>query len=250
MMSEALHICIDSNEASSRRDIVNYMMWNNVAVDIRRLDVCDYVVSDRVGVERKNVSDFIGSMKDGRIFSQAHDMAQTYEHPIVILEGQLSRAFKRSAMRPASVYGALSSLALDYGVNIIPTDSPESTAILLHRLAYREQAKEERKIQLRSLNRSLPLQDQQVFLLSGLPQIGTTLAQELLNTYETPYRVIEMFANAEVRVSKSGKTKRLLGPLSDVKGVGPVIVENAQKLLHGSYTTLCGAERSEKKKLM
>ena len=244
-MSEALHICIDSNEASSRRDIVNYMMWNGVEVDIRKLDICDYVVSDRVGVERKDVSDFIGSMKDGRLFSQARDMAAVYERPVVILEGQLSRAFKRSAMKPASVYGALSSLALDYGVNIIPTDSPESTAILLHRLAYREQAKEERTIQLRSVNRSLPLHEQQVYLLSGLPQIGTTLAQELLTAYETPYRVIEEFTNAEVRVSKSGKTKRLLGPLADVKGVGPVIVENAQRLLHEPYTAHCGAEKPE-----
>jgi Fanconi anemia group M protein len=170
-------------------------------------------------------------------------MAEAYERPIVVLEGQLSRAFKRSAMRPASVYGALSSLSLDYGVNIIPTDSPESTAVLLHRLAYREQAKEERTIQLRSVNRSLPLHDQQVFLLSGIPQIGTTLAQELLNAYETPFRVIEEFAKAEVHVSKTGKTKRLLGPLSEVKGVGPVIVENAQRLLHESYVALCGAEK-------
>ena len=244
-MSEALHICIDSNEASSRRDIVNYMMWNGVEVDIRKLDICDYVVSDRVGVERKDVSDFIGSMKDGRLFNQARDMAEAYECPVVILEGQLSRAFKRSAMKPASVYGALSSLALDYGVNIIPTDSPESTAVLLHRLAYREQAKEERTIQLRSVNRSLPLHEQQVFLLSGLPQIGTTLAQELLTHYETPYRVIEEFTNAEVRVSKSGKTKRLLGPLADIKGVGPVIVENAQRLLHEQYTALRGAEKPD-----
>lgn len=242
-MSEALHICIDSNEASSRRDIVNYMMWNGVEVDIKKLDICDYVVSDRVGIERKDASDFLGSIKDGRLFSQARDMAQAYERPIIILEGQLSRAFKRSAMKPASVYGALSSLALDYGVNIIPTDSPESTAVLLHRLAYREQAKEERTIQLRSVNRNLPLHEQQVFLLSGMPQIGTTLAQELLTHYETPYRVIEEFANAEVRVSKSGKTKRLLGPLADVKGVGPVIVENAQRLLHESYPMLCGAEK-------
>lgn len=244
-MSEALHICIDSNEASSRRDIVNYMMWNGVEVDIRKLDICDYVVSDRVGVERKDVSDFIGSMKDGRLFSQARDMAAVYERPVVILEGQLSRAFKRSAMKPASVYGALSSLALDYGVNIIPTDSPESTAVLLHRLAYREQAKEERTIQLRRVNRSLPLHEQQVFLLSGLPHIGTTLAQELLTAYETPYRVIEEFANAEVRVSKSGKTKRLLGPLADVKGVGPVIAENARRLLHEQYTALRGAEKTD-----
>ncbi|MBN2334262.1 hypothetical protein JXL21_01800 [Candidatus Bathyarchaeota archaeon] len=244
-MSEPLHICIDSNEASSRRDIVNYMMWNGVEVDVRRLDVCDYVVSDRVGVERKDVSDFLGSMKDGRLFNQARDMSEIYERPVVILEGQLSRAFKRSAMKPASVYGALSSLALDYGVNIIPTDSPESTAVLLHRLAYREQAKEDRTIQLRSVNRSLPLHEQQVFLLSGLPQIGTTLAQELLNAYDSPIRVIEEFANAEVRVSKSGKTKKLLGPLAEVKGVGPVIVEKAQRLLRESYPALCGAEEKD-----
>lgn len=241
-MSDQLHICIDSNEASKRRDIINYMKFNGFDVEIRKLDVCDYVVSDRVGVERKDVSDFIGSMKDGRVFKQARDMAEIYEHPIIILEGQMSKAFKRSAMRPSSVYGALSSLALDYGINIIPTDTPESTAILLHRLAYREQAKEDRTIQIRSINRQLPLHQQQIYLLSGLPQIGNTLAQELLNKFDSPLLVIQEFADAEVKTSKSGKTKRLLGALSEVKGVGPKIVEKAQELLKRSYPELCGSE--------
>lgn len=241
-MSDQLHICIDSNEASKRRDIINYMKFNGFDVEIRKLDVCDYVVSDRVGVERKDVSDFIGSMKDGRVFKQARDMAEIYERPIIILEGQMSKAFKRSAMRPSSVYGALSSLALDYGINIIPTDTPESTAILLHRLAYREQAKEDRTIQIRSINRQLPLHQQQIYLLSGLPQIGNTLAQELLNKFDSPLLVIQEFADAEVKTSKSGKTKRLLGALSEVKGVGPKIVEKAQELLKRSYPELCGSE--------
>lgn len=241
-MSDQLHICIDSNEASKRRDIINYMKFNGFDVEIRKLDVCDYVVSDRVGVERKDVSDFIGSMKDGRVFKQARDMAEIYERPIIILEGQMSKAFKRSAMRPSSVYGALSSLALDYGINIIPTDTPESTAILLHRLAYREQAKEDRTIQIRSINRQLPLHQQQIYLLSGLPQIGNTLAQELLNKFDSPLLVIQEFADAEVKTSKSGKTKRLLGVLSEVKGVGPKIVEKAQELLKRSYPELCDSE--------
>jgi len=89
-------------------------------------------------VERKDVSDFLGSMKDGRLFSQAKDMAGLYGRPILILEGQMSRALRRSAMKPSSVYGALSSVALDYGVTIIPTETPEHTGVLLHRLAYRE----------------------------------------------------------------------------------------------------------------
>lgn len=241
-MGIELHICIDSNEASNRRDIVNYFRLSGFSVEVKRLDVCDYVVSDRVGVERKDVSDFLSSMKDGRIFNQAKDMAEIYERPIIILEGQVGKAFKRSAMRPSSVYGALCSLALDYGINIIPTENPKSTSILLHRLAYREQAKEERTIQLRSINRKLPLHQQQIFLLSGLPQIGTTLAKDLLNHFKTPERVIHAFIKSEVKTSKSGKTKRLTGPLKEMKGVGPVIVENAQKLLHASYPELCSSK--------
>jgi Fanconi anemia group M protein len=181
-------------------------------------------------------------MKDGRVFSQARDMAEIYEKPVIILEGQMKKALKRSAMRQSSIYGAMSSLALEYGVNIIPTDDPQSTAILLHRLAYREQAKQDRAIQLRSINRSLPMHQQQQYLLSGLPQIGTTLAEDLLNTFETPYKVLVEFARAEVKTSASGKTKRLLGPLKEVRGVGPKIVESAQELLHGAYAEFCGIE--------
>ena len=242
-MSSQLHICIDSNEASKQHSIITYLKFNGFNVEIKPLDVCDYVVSDRVGVERKDASDFLGSMKDGRLFNQARDMAEIYEKPVIILEGQIKRALKRSRMKPSSVYGAMSSIALDYGVNIIPTDDPDSTAVLLHRLCYREQVKEERTIQLRSINRSLPLHQQQVFLLSGLPQIGTTLAEDLLNSFETPYKVLVKFAEAEVHTSPSGKTKRLKGPLSDIRGVGPKIVESAQQLLHESYPDLCGVDK-------
>ncbi|MBT3285194.1 hypothetical protein HN807_08010 [Candidatus Bathyarchaeota archaeon] len=242
-MSEQLHICVDSNEASKRKDIITYFKFNGFDVEIKPLDVCDYVVSDRVGVERKDASDFIGSMKDGRVFSQAKGMAEIYEKPVIILEGAMKKALKRSRMKQSSIYGALSSLALDYGVNIIPTDDPQSTAILLHRMAYREQVKESRTIQLRSVDRSLPMHQQQQYLLSGLPQIGVTLAEELLNTFETPYRVIMAFADAEVKTSASGKTKRLLGPLKEVKGVGPKIVESAQFILHESYAELCSSEK-------
>lgn len=241
-MPETLHICVDSNEASVRQEIVNYFHLSGFDVEIQKLDVCDYVVSDRCGVERKDVTDFLSSMKDGRLFKQARNMAEAYEKPILVLEGHMSRAFKRSRMRPSSVYGALSSLALEYGLSIIPTEDVRTTSILLHRLAYREQVKEERPLQLRSIRRDMPPHQRQVFLLSGLPQIGSTLAEELLRHFDTPFRVIEEFNRAEIIVSKSGKTKRLKGPLSEVRGVGPIIVENAQKVLTQSFTDLCSLE--------
>jgi len=227
---EALEVCVDSNEASSRRDVVNYLRLAGCHVEVKRLAVCDYVVSDRCGVERKDVRDFVASIRDGRLFSQAKEIAAAYGRPVLVLEGRLSRVFRRSRMRPASVYGALASLTLDYGFSIVPTEDPDSTAVLIQRLAYREQAAESRPLQLRSLRREMPPHQQQLFLVSGLPNIGSTLGEELLRRFDTPYRVFEEIARAEIAVSKSGKTKRLNGPLSEVKGVGPVI----------SFRELCG----------
>ena len=239
-MSETLNVCVDSNEASARREIVNYLRLVGCEVEVRRLSVCDYVVSDRCGIERKNVRDFVGSLRDGRLFSQAKEIADAYERPILVLEGHLPRVFRRSRMRPASVYGALASLSLDYGFSIIPTGDVDSTAVLIHRLAYREQASESRPLQLRSVRREMPAHEQQMFLLSGLPNIGATLAEELLHHFDTPYRVFDEIAKAEILVSRSGKTKRLNDPLSQVKGVGPIIVENAQRLLTSSFMELSG----------
>jgi ERCC4-type nuclease len=148
-------------------------------------------------------------------------------------------------MKPAAVYGALSSLSLDYGFSIIPTEDPASTSVLLQRLAYREQAKEQRVIQLRNVDRSLPPHKQQVFILSGFPQIGSTLAEGLLERFDTPQRVIMEFASAEIHVSASGKTKKLKGDIGDVRGIGPTIVENAQRLLTASYSQLCREHEGE-----
>jgi len=240
-MAEALRVCIDSNEAAARRKIVNYFRLAGCVVEVRRLPVCDYVVSDRCGIERKNVQDFFGSIRDGRLFSQAKEIAAAYERPVLVLEGHLPRVFKRSQMKPASIYGAMASLALDFGFSIIPTDGLDSTAVLIHRLAYREQTEENRPLQLRSVRRDIPPHEQQLFLLSGLPNIGSTLAEELLRHLDTPYRVFEEVARAEIVASKSGKTRHLSGPLSEVRGVGPVTVENARRLLTSSFRELCGA---------
>jgi len=236
-----LKLCVDSNEASSRKDIINYLRLAGVEVKVEKLPICDYVISDRCGVERKDVSDFLGSIKDGRLFNQVKDMAENYEKPILILEGQMNKALKRSKMKPASIYGAISSIILDFNFSIISTEDPDSTSILLQRLAYREQVKDNRTIQLRAVDRSLPLHKQQLFLLSGFPQIGVTTAKDLLEQFDTPLKVIEELASAKITISSTGKTKKLEGTLKEVKGIGPTIVEYAQTLLTSSYNILCNA---------
>ncbi len=142
-------------------------------------------------------------------------------------------------MNVNSIYGALASVSLDYGLSIIPTQDLNSTAVLIHRLAYREQAQENRPLQIRSMRRDMAPHEQQIFLLSGLPNIGPILAEELLLQLDTPYSVFEEIAKADIAKSKSGKTMRLNKPLREVKGVGPIIVEKAQRLLTGSFRENC-----------
>lgn len=230
-MPDPLWVYVDSNEASQRPEIINYLRLSGCEVEVRRLPVCDYVVSDRCGVERKDVFDLANSVRDGRLFNQAKEIAEIYERPILVLEGRLTKVLRRSRMRPSSLYGALASLALDYGFSIIPTADAQATSLLVQRLAYREQVEEKRPPQLRRVSRRMPLQEQQLFLLSGLPNIGRSLAEELLKHFGTPMRVLEEFASAEVRISRTGKTRRLEGALKDVRGIGPKIVEETKRLL-------------------
>jgi Fanconi anemia group M protein len=236
-VSEPLRVVVDSLEASAHMEVVNYLRLAGCEVEVRRLPICDFIVSERCGVERKDVEDFLGSLKDGRLFSQAKEMASAYEKPILVLEGHLPRAMRHSGVKPSSVYGAMASLALDFGLSIIPTNDLESTSMLIHRLAHREQVEERRPIQLRKVKRSIPLWEQQIFLISGIPKVGRTLAEGLLKRFGTPLRVFEEFERAEVETSKSGKTRRITGPLSEVKGIGPSIVEGAKRLLTTPYNT-------------
>ncbi len=235
-MAEPIRVVVDSLEASAHMEVVDYLRLAGCEVEVRRLPTCDFVVSERCGVERKDVEDFLGSLKDGRLFTQAKEMASSYEKPILVVEGNLQRALRNSGLKPSSIYGAMASLALDFGLSIIPTDSLESTSILVHRLAHREQVEERRPIQLRRVRRRIPLQEQQIFLLIGLPKIGRTMAEELLTRFGSPLRVFEELERAEIFASKSGRTRRVIGPIGEVRGIGPSMVERAKRLLTTPYT--------------
>lgn len=235
MKEITLEVCIDSNEAVMAERIVNDLRLSGCVVKTANLTDCDYVVSDRCGIERKEVKDFAVSLMDGRLFEQAKRLFEGYEKPLLILQGDLSAISKFTRISPNSLWGALSSLALDFGIAVIPTPNAHSTAQLIHRLAYHEQAKENRPIQLRRKKRKVSLQEEQLYFLCGIPNIGRSLAEDLLNKFQTPLQVVQELVSAEIHVSKTGKTKRLLGNIGEVKRMGPSLVEKAKKVLSTSY---------------
>lgn len=67
-----------------------------------------------IGVERKTVQDFLNSRNDGRLFSQADEMAQTYDEPWLVIDDDPSTLEK---VTPDQYWGTLWSLRKHHHIN-------------------------------------------------------------------------------------------------------------------------------------
>jgi ERCC4-related helicase len=186
-------------------------------ITLSSLEVGDYVLSDRLAVERKTADDFVSSIIDPErnLFRQISDLARTYDRPILILEG---RDLYARQMNPASIRGALVSIAVDYGVPIIPTEDREETAAVLSLLAAREK-KEGREPKAHGHKTARTLKEQQEYLISAIPSVGPAVAKNLLKHFGSIEKI--MTASQE--------------DLQQVELVGPKIAERIRELVGGEY---------------
>ena len=199
------------------RDMAKLLESMGLEVTLRNLEVGDYVISERVAVERKTASDFVSSIIDPQrnLFRQMADLARTYDRPILILEG---RDFYSTQMSPASIQGAMASVAVDYGVPIIPTEDQDDTARIIALLISREK-KEGREPKAHGHKTARTLKEQQEYLISAIPSVGPRVARNLLRHFGSIQRV--MTASKE--------------ELRQVALVGPKIAERIRELVGGEY---------------
>jgi len=131
-----LRIYVDYREKNS--SVYEFLRKSGVKVFFENLETCDYLVSDRVCVERKTVRDFVKSLFDGRLFDQASRMVTKFEKPVIIVEGEISK-IKEITEKISAIYGALVKLAVEMNVTVLWASSSEDTATVLYLLAKHEQ---------------------------------------------------------------------------------------------------------------
>jgi len=175
-----IKIYADVRERGS--DVIGFLReMKNVELVLWKLDVGDFILSDRVAVERKIVPDFINSIIDGRLLTQAQDIARNFAYPVMIIEGYPDYdIYSQRNIHPNAVRGALSSIAVDLGISIIPTRDEEDTAMMLYTIAKREQIDLNRCIALRGEKRAMSLPEKQRFVVESLPNVSAVLARRLL----------------------------------------------------------------------
>ncbi|MES2155871.1 MAG: DEAD/DEAH box helicase [bacterium] len=200
-LGAAPRIIFDSREQAG--GVVRHLHDLGCELEGRSLDIGDYVLSDRVVVERKATADFVDSLVDGRLFEQMKAM-KTYPRPILVIEGESLYGHRNVAAE--AILGALASVSIDYGIPVLTTRDPLETARFLHAVAKREQQREQRKLAVRP-GRPTTDREQQIFLLGGLPGVSAVLAERLLDTFGSVERVMAATASELARVDGIGEGK-------------------------------------------
>ncbi len=175
-----------------------------VDAQLEQLALGDYLVNGVCLFERKTLPDFVESLIDGRLFSQAIRLSTSPLRTAVILEGT-GRDLQRSAIRRETLLGAIISLTLIFDIPVLRSREPEETARLLVYAAQQlhrdgsdalprhgRRPKRKRRIQLR--------------LLQGLPGIGPGRATALLEHFGTVRSVMTATAEALRAVPGIGQT--------------------------------------------
>ncbi len=188
-------------------------------VSLETLDVGDYVLSDRVVVERKTVTDFLDTLlgEDRSLFGQIGDMVESYDRPVVVVEGE--DLLGQRDVHPNAVRGALASLAVDFGVSVLFTADEQDTTELLAVIAKREQQREGREVSVHGEKGGRTLAEQQEYVVSSIAEIGPVTARSLLEAFDTVEAV--MAASED--------------ELQAVEGIGTVTAERIRDVVASQY---------------
>jgi len=158
-------------------------------IQLQKLEYGDYVLSKRVGVEFKSVTDFVNSLIDKRIFSQLHQLKKAYPRPVLIVQGEESMYSVRK-IHPNAIRGMLATIMIDFGIPLLQTKNAQETAALLHIIAKREQDPKKTDFDPHSERKPLTLKEQQEYIISALPNIGPALATPLLKHFKSVRAIV------------------------------------------------------------
>ena len=171
-----------------------------IEVRPEQLPAGDYIVSERLVVERKTGADLAASIKDRRLFEQIDRLRESFDAVVLVIEGEPVH------IAAASWQGALAR-ALASGASVLMTDDPGDTAAWLARF-HSQAGRPPSEVRGRPMPRrpTSDLADVAEDVLRCLPGVSSVGARRLLDHFGS---LQEVFAADE-------------RSLRDVAGIGPV----------------------------
>jgi len=208
-------LLIHPNEPQQIKD---FLMKENISFKEYSTLPFDYLFSVgeyRVAVERKESSDFVASIKDGRLHEQLYQMSVFTPISFLVVIGNISMALLESKFPRQAYIGALISATLKRSpegaqgyVSVISLDTIYDFMLFLKYL--HKQLEEGDLIRLPSLNvQKRDLKYLQVATLSTLPGVGEAYATKLLEKFGSIYNVVNASLPQLESVLGKAKAKKI-----------------------------------------
>ena len=228
MNLENLRIVVDEREKKS--GIPDLLKSIGLNIEMKTLPIGDYIVAPETIVERKSIRDLMASVFDGRLFDQCSRLKEHFEHPIVLMEGNVDE-IEEITENPLIFYGAISTVVLDFKIPVIPTPSAAHTAKLLVSMCSRKDTP--KGPFLKKIKKSSDLQKQQLSVLCSLPGIGEKFAVRMLEKFGTPLKVFSATTADLAKVEGLGEARaKKIKKTLDTKS--KYLKKSNQKTLHDS----------------
>ena len=196
-----------------RSTIPGLLALEGFSMEAKQLPVGDYILSERLIIERKTANDLIASIKDRRLWEQAERLKEAYPVVVLLIEGTPER-FPVEGWK-----GALGSILTMGGISVLPTQDIDESCEWIARLAKREQ---KGPSGARGGKRKSKDSDKLAEgVISSLPGISTKGARALLEHFKTLNGVFNADAAA----------------LQEVPGIGKKRAEEMAKVFHHFWNT-------------
>ncbi len=226
MKLENLRIIVDERERKS--GIPDLLKSIGMNLEMKTLPIGDYIVAPETVIERKSIRDLMSSVFDGRLFDQCSRLKEHFEHPIVLMEGNVDE-IEEITDNPLIFYGAISTVVLDFKIPVIPTPSANHTAKLLVSMC--SQKNSHTGPYLKKIKKSSDLEKQQLSVLCSLPGIGEKFAVRMLTKFGTPLKVFTATTSELAKVEGLGEARaKKIKKMLDSKS--KFLKESNQKTLH------------------
>lgn len=200
-MDRPIEITVDFRE--KKAGIPELLVGYEVKITFVQLPVGDYLLNNRLIVERKTNDDFVQSLITGRLFDQCSRLKKSGLACLFIIEGSPFRTSHN--ISGEAVRGALLSIMVSWQIPVYFSPDKASTAQLL--MLGASQQLQSHQDTFRRSGKPKKIKNRQVWFLQGLPQVGYQIAQRLLAHFGNIENIILSDIDDLIKVKGIGKGK-------------------------------------------
>ena len=140
MVKTTPRVIVDMREF--RSELPSLLHKRGIDIEPVTLEVGDYILTPEICVERKSISDLIGSLNSGRLFNQATAMSRFYIKPMLLIEFDTNKPFSLQGkyymsrdVASSDLIARLQLLTLHFPkLRILWSPGPHATAELVEEL--------------------------------------------------------------------------------------------------------------------